>query len=129
MMCEFVSELFSKIAALDKGTLAFVVVIGLLLGIVVLKAVLTSIFAKRPPPTFRCARCRREVPHTDRTIAAWRSGKHKLFCPVCHKKWRDTRPAMQAPNLSSSGRGGCLLPLTLILSIFAFGTYCLISYA
>ena len=68
MMCDSVSELFSKVAALDKNTLA-AVVFGLLLGIVLIKSILTSIFAKRPTTTFRCARCRREVPHTDRTIA------------------------------------------------------------
>ena len=128
MMCDSVSELFSKVAALDKNTLA-AVVFGLLLGIVLIKSILTLIFAKRPPTTFRCARCRREVPHNDRTIAAWRFGKHKLFCPDCHRKWRDAHPATQAPNLSSSGKGGCLLPLTLILSLVALGTYCLISYA
>ena len=126
MMYDFVSELFSKIAALDKDALA-ILVFGLLLGIVLVKSILTSIFAKRPPPTFRCARCRREVPHDDRTIAAWRSGKHKLFCPACHKKWLDAHPATQVP--SPSGKGGCLLPLTLILSFFALGIYCLVAYA
>ena len=126
MMYGSVSELFSKIAALDKDAL-IAVVFGLLLCIVVIKAILVSVFAAKPPPTFRCARCRREVAHTERTIAAWRSGKHKLFCADCHKKWRDANSAMQVPN--PSGKGGCLLPLTLILSLFALGTCCLISYA
>ena len=124
MMYDSVSELFSKIAALDKDAL-IAVVFGLLLCIVVIKAILTSIFAAKPPPTFRCARCRREVPHTDRTIAAWRSGKNKLFCPDCHKKWRETHPAIH--ELKPRGNGGCLLPLTLILSLFALGAYCLTS--
>ena len=71
-MNDFVSKLFSKIAALNKDTLA-AMVFGLLLGIALIKRILTSIFSSKPPPTFRCARCRLEVPHDDRTIAAWRS--------------------------------------------------------
>ena len=121
-----ISELFSKIAAFDKGVLV-ALVIGLLLGIVLIRSILTSIFSKKPPPTFRCARCRREVPHDNRTIAAWRSGKHKLFCPDCHRKWREVHPAIQEPK--PSGKVGCLLPLTLIMSLFALGTYCLVSCA
>ena len=123
-MNDFVSELFSKIAAFDKNTLA-AVIFGLLLGITLIKGILTSIFSTKHPPTFRCARCRREVPHTDRTVEAWRSGKRKLFCPQCHKKWRETHPAIHEPE--PSGNGGCLLPLALILSLFALGGYCLVS--
>ena len=124
MMSSFISELFSKIEAHDKGALS-AVVFGLFLGLILIKAILTSIFAAKPPPTFRCARCRREVSHDNRTIAAWRTGKRKLFCPDCHKKWRGAHPAIQASN--PIGKGGCLLPLMLILSLFALGTYCRVS--
>ena len=124
MMYGSISELFSQIAALDKDVLV-AMVFGLLLCIAVIRAILTSIFAAKPPTTFRCARCRREIPHDNRTIEAWRSGKHKLFCPQCHKKWREAHPAIHVPK--PRGNGGCLLPLTLILSLFALGAYCLIS--
>ena len=115
-----VSELFSKIAALDKDALA-ILVFGLLLGITLIKSILESFFAKKPPPTFRCARCRREVPHDKRTTEAWRSGKHKFFCQACHNKWRETHPAIRTSI--GGGGGGCMLPLTLILSLFALGAY------
>ena len=55
MTYSFASELYSKIATLDKGTLA-AVVFGLLLGAIVIKSIFSSIFAKKPPATFRCAR-------------------------------------------------------------------------
>ena len=124
MINDFVSELYSKITTFDKDMLA-AVVFGLLLGFIVIKAIFSSIFSKRPPATFRCARCRREVPHDNRTIEAWRSGKHMLFCTQCHKKWREAHPAIHVPK--PRGNGGCLLPLTLILSLFALGACCLIS--
>ena len=120
MTYSFASELYSKIATLDKDTLA-AVVFGLLLGAIVIKSIFSSIFAKKPPATFRCARCRREMPHDNRTIEAWRSGKHKFFCQKCHNKWRETHPAIRAPV--GGGGAGCMLPLTLILSLFALGAY------
>ena len=60
---------------LDENTLAVVVVVGLLIGIIAIRAIIKSIFSAKPPATFRCVRCRREVPHDKRTIEAWRSGK------------------------------------------------------
>ena len=117
MTYSFASELYSKIATLDKDTLA-AVVFGLLLGAIVIKSIFSSIFAKKPPATFRCARCRRVMPHDNRTIEAWRSGKHKFFCQKCHNKWRETHPAIRTPV-----GGGCMLPLMLILSLFALGAY------
>jgi hypothetical protein len=120
MTYSFASQLYSKIATLDKDTLA-AVVFGLLLGAIVIKSIFTSIFAKKPPATFRCARCRREVPHDKRTIEAWRSDKRKFFCQECHNKWRETHQAIR--TTVGSGRGGCMLPLTLILSLFALGAY------
>ena len=123
MTYSFASELYSKIATLDKDTLA-AVVFGLLLGAIVIKSIFSSIFAKKPPATFRCARCRREVPHDKRTIEAWRSGKHKFFCQECHNKWRETHPAIR--TAVGSARGGCMLPLALILSLFALGACAII---
>ncbi len=120
MMYAFISELHSKITTLDKDTLA-AVVFGSLIGVVVIKSIFSSIFAKRPPATFRCARCRREVPHDKRTTEAWRSGKHKFFCQECHNKWREKHPAIRTSV--GGGNGGCMLPLTLILSLFALGAY------
>ena len=119
MTHSFASELYSKIATLDKNTLA-AVVFGLLLSAIAIKSIFSSTFAKKSPATFRCARCRREVPHDKRTIEAWRSGKHKFFCQKCHNKWRETHPAIRT---SIGGGGGCMLPLTLILSLFALGAY------
>ena len=120
MTYSFASELYSKIAMLNKDTLA-AVVFGLLLSTIVIKSIFSSIFAKKPPATFRCARCRREVPHDKRTIEAWRSGKHKFFCQECHNKWRETHPAIR--TAVGSGRGGCMLPLTLILSLLTLSAY------
>ena len=120
MTYSFASELYSKIATLDKDTLA-AVVFGLLLSAIVIKSIFSSIFAKKPPATFRCARCRHEVPHDKRTIEAWRSGKHKFFCQECHNKWRETHPAIR--TVVGSGRGGCMLPLTLILSLLTLSAY------
>lgn len=120
MINDFASELYSKITTFDKDMLA-AVVFGLMLSAIVIKAIFSSIFSKRPPATFRCARCRREVPHDSRTIEAWRSGKHKFFCQECHNKWRETHPAIR--KSAGGGSGGCMLPLTLILSLFAFGAY------
>ena len=48
---------------LDENKLAVVVAIGLLIGIIVIRAIIKSIFNAKPPATFRCARCRREVSH------------------------------------------------------------------
>ena len=107
---------------LDPKTLA--IVVGLLIGIIVIRAIIKSIFSAKPPATFRCARCRREVPHDNRTIEAWRSGKHKFFCQECHKKWRETHPAIRTSV--GGGNGGCMLPLTLILSLFALGAYAML---
>ena len=109
---------------LDENTLAVVVVVGLLIGIIAIRAIIKSIFSAKPPATFRCARCRREVPHDNRTIEAWRSGKHRFFCQECHNKWRETHPAIRTS--AGGGRGGCLLPLTLILSLFALGAYAMV---
>ena len=120
MTYSFASELYSKIATLDKDTLA-AVVFGLLLSAIAIKSIFSSTFAKKPPATFRCARCRREVPHDKRTIEAWRSGKHKFFCQECHNKWRETHPAIR--TAVGSGRGGCMLPLTLILSLLTLSAY------
>ena len=124
MTYSFASELYSKIATLDKDTLA-AVVFGLLLGAIAIKSIFLSIFAKKPPATFRCARCRREVPHDKRTIEAWRSGKHKFFCQKCHNKWRETHPAIRTSI--DGGGGGCILPLTLILSFFALSAYAMMN--
>ena len=106
---------------LDENKLAVVVAIGLLIGIIVIRAIIKSIFSAKPPATFRCARCRREVSHDNRTIEAWRSGKHKFFCRECHAKWREAHPAIRTS--ANGGRGGCMLPLALILSLFALGAY------
>ena len=106
---------------LDENTLAVVVVVGLLIGIIAIRAFIRAIFSAKPPSTFRCARCRREVPHDNRTIEAWRSGKHKFFCRECHAKWREAHPAIRTS--ANGGRGGCMLPLALILSLFALGAY------
>ena len=106
---------------LDQNTFTVVIVVGLLIGIIAIRAIIKSIFSARPPATFRCARCRRVVPHDNRTIEAWRSGKHKFFCQECHNKWRETHPAIR--TLVGGGGGGCMLPLTLILSLIALGAY------
>ena len=106
---------------LDQNTFVVVVVVGLLIGLIAIRAIIKSIFSAKPPATFRCARCRREVSHDNRTIEAWRSGKHKFFCQECHNKWRETHPAIR--TAVGSGRGGCMLPLALILSHFALGAY------
>ena len=120
MTHSFASELYSRIATLGKDILA-AVVFGLLLGVIAIKLIFSSIFAKKPPATFRCARCRREVPHDKRTIEAWRSGKHKFFCQECHNRWREAHPAIGTSV--GGGGGGCMLPLTLILSLFVLGAY------
>ena len=106
---------------LDQDTFTVVVAIGLLIGIIAIRAIIKSIFSAKPPATFRCARCRREVSHDNRTIEAWRSGKHKFFCRECHAKWREAHPAIRTS--ANGGRGGCMLPLALILSLFALGAY------
>ncbi len=108
--------------AFNQDTFTVVVVLGLLIGIIAISAIVKSIFSAKPPVTFRCARCRREVPHDNRTVEAWRSGKHKFFCQECHDKWRETHPA-----ISLSGRGGCMLPLALVLSLFALGAYAMMG--
>ena len=105
---------------LDQNTFTVVIVVGLLIGIIAIRAFIRAIFSAKPPSTFRCARCRREVPHDKRTIDAWRSGKHKFFCQNCHDKWRATHPAIRT---SIGGGGGCMLPLALILSLFALSAY------
>ena len=105
---------------LDENSFMIVVLVGLLIGIIVIRTVSRLVFMVKPPPTFRCSRCKREVPHNKRTIEAWRSGKHKFFCQACHQKWRETHPTGRVPSSSGSG---CMLPLTLILSLFAFGAY------
>lgn len=38
-------------------------VVGLLIGLIAIRAIIKSIFSAKPPATFRCARCRREVSH------------------------------------------------------------------
>ena len=50
MTYSFASELYSKIATLDKDTFA-AVVFGLLLGALVIKSIFLSLFAKKPPAT------------------------------------------------------------------------------
>ena len=52
MTHSFASELYSKIATLGKDILA-AVVFGLLLGVIAIKSIFSSIFAKKPPATFR----------------------------------------------------------------------------
>ena len=108
---------------LDPKTLA--IVVGLLIGIIVIRAIIKSIFSAKPPATFRCARCRREMPHDNRTIEAWRSGKYKFFCQECHNKWRETHLAICTSV--GGGRSGCMLPLTLILSFFALSAYVIMN--
>lgn len=110
--------------ALDKDTFTVVVIVGLLISLIAIRAIIKSIFNAKPPATFRCARCRREVPHDKRTIEAWRSDKRKFFCQECHNKWRETHQAIR--TTVGNGRGGCMLPLTLILSLFALGAYAMI---
>ena len=69
----------------------------------------------KEPKTFCCARCHREVPHNHRTLEAWYSGKKRLFCPECHRKWRESYPAVRE---TSSGKG-CLLPMFVVLSFLS----------
>ena len=109
----------------DDNILMIVVLVGLLIGIIVIRAIIRLIFMAKPPATFRCARCKREVPHNNRTIEAWRSGKHKFFCQECHQKWREMHPAVRE---SSGGGSGCMLPLALILSLVAIGAYSVMRF-
>ena len=87
----------------------FVGLIGLLL-------VFNLIKRFKRPKTFRCARCHREVPHNRRTLEAWCSGKERLYCPECHRKWRESHPAVRE---TASGRG-CMLPMFEVLSFLSF---------
>ena len=102
---------------LDSVDNAMTVMVASLMGLCLIVAIVRWLFRSRPPVAFRCARCHREVLHDRRTEEAWRSGKHKIFCAECHRKWRQMHPAVR----ETYGRGGCMLPLVLVMSLVVFG--------
>ncbi len=60
------------------------------IGIAVLLVILTlKIIGTRTPQekTFTCSKCRKREDHNQRTIRAWRKGKHQFFCKGCHQVW------------------------------------------
>jgi len=84
--------------------------------IVVVVIVLFFLPRKKPKEKeFKCARCSKIAPHTNRTIEAWRDGKTKFFCNACHAQWLRTQPNSTGPNYSS--RSGCLGVLAILVFV------------
>jgi hypothetical protein len=87
-------------------------------GIAIVVVAVLLFFVRRRQPkerTFACSRCSTVVPHTRRTIEAWRAGKYKFFCNACHAQWLRSRPAPTFARMASSGRSGCLSVMVLFL--------------
>jgi hypothetical protein len=86
---------------------------------------------KRAPKerTFKCSRCSTVSAHTPRTIEAWRTGKTKFFCNVCHGQWLRSHPAptQSARTVASNraGNSGCLgiTVLLMLLPVLLVGAW------
>jgi hypothetical protein len=78
----------------------------------------SKIFGKRTPKesSFSCTKCRKREHHSQRTLRAWRDGKHRFFCIACHQTWIRTIGPI-SPSHSRSG--GCLS--LLIVGLVGFG--------
>jgi hypothetical protein len=84
---------------------------------IVIIVVLLFFSGKRRPKerTFSCGRCAVVVPHTSRTIEAWRAGKQKYFCNACHARWLRSRPVAGQTPAGNRGRSGCFSVLAVLI--------------
>jgi hypothetical protein len=86
------------------------------IAIVVVAALLFLVRRRQPKErTFACGRCSAVVPHTPRTVEAWRAGKNKFFCNACHAQWLRSHPAPAYTRTAAPGRSGCLSVVVLFL--------------
>ena len=98
---------------------------------IVVVALLLFVGRKRQPKerTFTCGRCSLVVPHTPRTVEAWRAGKNKFFCSACHAQWLRSHPAPAHIRTSAPGRSGCLSVVVLFLLLPAGVVFAWWAYA
>ncbi len=104
-------------------TLSPGVIAAIAAAVVVVAVIRWFISSPKLPPQriFKCSRCSRVSPHSDRTVEAWRRGTKSLFCDSCHRLWLSAQPRQtDSPQLSpsrafgSSRNRGCL-GVTLVL--------------
>jgi len=91
-----------------------------LLAIILVSKFVTN--GKVPPEeTFRCTKCGTRTVHNERTINAWRQGKHKFFCRNCHKNWLSESEFHSPSGRHPVAKTGCLVlfaaPIVLLASM------------
>ena len=113
---------------MSQETIFGIVIVG-----VVVLSFLSRLIPKRQPKAkqFKCSRCGKISPHTERTIEAWRNSKTTFFCQACHAKWLQTRPPQERQQISSRGanRSGCLGTVVLFALIPLAGYLLAQAYA
>ena len=94
-------------------------------------AVISKLTPKRMPPqkSFKCGRCGNAALHNDRTAEAWRLGKTKFFCQVCHAKWLQGRPPQERERYSSRNSGSGCLGIVVLFAVLPLGAMIAWAYA
>jgi hypothetical protein len=92
---------------------------------------LGKLLPKRQPKEkhFKCARCGIISRHTERTVEAWRNGKDKFFCQVCHAKWLESKPPRFSPGATARSSSGCLGVVAFCALVPLAGYFLLRVYA